>query len=349
MGIVMNSNYSRYIVIISLLLALTGCQQEGKGPPDKVPPVQVILQTVEKTSVTRAVRASGNIEGRTTVKLGFMVGGKINFIAGNEGAAIKSGQLLASLDSENYKIAKAMADANLDQAQDEFNRLSIMHDRKSLSDADFTKASNLLKQARAQQSLQAKNLSDTRLYSPISGVILKKGAEVGEIISPGLPLFTVADISTVQVNCAVPETDLQDIKMGSEAEVSVSSLDRVFKGKIFEIGSMAEPATRTYSVKIQMKNPGLLIRPGMTAEIIIPAGRSEEIILLPAEAILRDQDNTAFVFVADDAGKQAFKRKISVGRIEANRIEVASGINSGEQVVIGGQHKLTNGAEISTR
>jgi RND family efflux transporter MFP subunit len=224
-----------------------------------------------------------------------------------------------------------------------------MHERGSISESDYSKISNGLKMARAQQKLHTKNLAETRLYSPFRGVLLKRGVEVGEIIGAGLPLFGVSDIRLVHVNASVPETDLRFIKMGSEAQIYVSSVDSSFSGRVIEVGSLAEPATRAFSVRIEVENPGGILRPGMTAEIQIPSGREEEVISVPAEAVLRDMDNTAYVFVVDDFKRQAFRRKISLGKIDENNIAVVAGLAQGELVVVGGQHKLHNGSLIALK
>lgn len=336
-------------ILLTALLIILGCNSPKAANEQTIVSIPVVAKQIAKISTDKEISISGNIEGSKTVKLGFLVAGKVNYIAASEGATLEAGQLLSSLDPEHYKIAKEIADAHLDQVQDEYNRLSIMHDRKSVPDSDFTRISNALKLATAQQKLQNKNLSDTKLYSPIKGVLLKKGTEVGEIVASGLPLFVVSDISIVQVSAAVPETDLLQVKIGSAAAVYISSIDSTFRGKIVEIGSLAEPATRSFTVKIELKNPDLIIRPGMTAEIKMMSGRKMEIMAVPGEAVLRDLDNTSYVFIADETRKQAFKRKISLGRMVGKNIEVTSGVSPNEWVIVGGQHKLNDGASISLK
>lgn len=327
-----------------MVILIYGCS--GKTASEPASPIPVLTKKIETESVAKVISVSGNIEGLKTARLGFMVAGKINYIAVKEGATIEAGQLLASLDPDNYRIATEIADASVDQIQDEYNRLTIMHERKSISDSDYSKITSGLKQAKAQQKLQNKNLAETKLYSPIRGVLLKCGVEVGEIIGSGMPLFAVSDIHIVKVNASVPETDLPLIKMGSEAQVYVASIDSTYKGKVAEIGSLAEPTTRAFAVKIELNNPKLVMRPGMTAEIKIISGRKTDIIAVPGESVLRDQDNTAYVFVVDEIKKQAFKRKISLGQINENSIAVVAGLAPNELVVIGGQNKLNDGSSI---
>ncbi len=344
----MKTTNLRPCLALIIALLISGCSSQASSVPASAA-IPVLTKKLEKESVAKVISVSGNIEGLKTARIGFMVAGKVNHIAAKEGTLIEAGQMIASLDPESYKIAKEIADASVDQIQDEYNRLNIMHDRKSISDSDYNKITNGLKMARAQQKLHNKNLADTKLYSPFKGVLLKCGIEAGEIIGAGLPLFAVSDIQTVRVNASVPETELHLIKMGTDAQVYVSSIDSTMKGKVVEIGSLAEPTTRSFSVKILLKNQKLIMRPGMTAEIKIMSGQKTDLISVPGEAVLRDLDNTAYVFVVDGVKKQAFKRKISLGQINETSNAVVAGLAPDELVVVGGQHKLNNGSLITLK
>ncbi len=337
-------------IILPLLLGLqllTGCRStvddQSSGAEQSL---YVLTEQVKNSTVSRPISISGNIEGSKTVRLGFMVAGKINHIAAREGELVYGHKLLASLDPANYSIAKELADIQVSSAEDEFNRLKAMHERKSVSDADFSKITFGLQQARTQQKLQAKNLSDTRLFSPMNGVLLKKLAEEGEIVGVGTPLFVVSDISTVKVNAFIPENELHAIRIGQEARVYISSLGETFTGTVKEVGSVAEATTRAFTVKIELSNPKLLIRPGMIAEIKLSSPKAKEVIGLPAEAVLRDLDNQSYVYVVELSEKKAYKRLVSIGAITDNRIEITSGIKEGETVVVGGQYKLSDGSSV---
>jgi len=335
------------VLLLSAIIVLTGCSSKHISSESNESVIPVVTQVVKRVSVKNEISVSGNIEGSKTVKLGFLVSGRISYIAADEGSLISSGQLLAGLDPENYSIAKEIAEANLDQVQDEYDRLSIMHQRGSVSDGDFSKISNGLRQAKAQLKLQIKNLSDTKLYCPFNGVLLKKGTEVGEIIGTGVPLFVVSDISTVKVNAAVPETELNKINKGDEAKVYISSLDNAFTGRVIEIGSLADAATRTFPVKIEINNPGLRIRPGMTAEVKFISYDKVQVIAISGDAVLHESDNSSYVYIVDVSQNMAFKRIVTVGKVTGNNIEIISGINENELVVVGGQFKLKNGSIVS--
>lgn len=307
----------------------------------------VDIYLVSSTGVRQDFTVSGNIEGNTTVRLGFMVPGKVNYIASDEGESIRAGQVLASVDPESYQIAKVMSDAEVDQTQDDYDRLRELYNRNSLAESDMVKITMSLRAAKAQQRLRAKNLRDTKLRSPIDGILIKKGVEVGEIIEQGLPVFAVADINTVKVVASVPQMELRYIEMGNKAEVYVASVDSTFIGSVVEIGTLADSQTRTFPVKIELENPKQLLRPGMTAEVNMETGLSTIHIAVPANCILRDLDNSSYVFVADTVKMKAFKCLVSIGQVIDNRIEVTSGLSPGDMVIVTGLSKLNNGSSIS--
>ena len=222
-----------------------------------------------------------------------------------------------------------------------------MHDRTSVSESDFKKISFALDEAYTQQRLQGKNLSDTKLYSPISGVLLKKLAETGEITGVGNPILVIADISTVKVNAYIPENELHNIQLGQKATVQISALDSSFQGKVTEVGSAADPSSRAFTIKVEVPNPKLLIRPGMVAEIKLSSKESHAAITVSAEAVLHNTNEESYVYVIDPEQKKAFIHNVSTGQLVDNRIEITNGLNNGNIIVTGGQQKLSNGAFVT--
>src|SRR5580765_3333252 len=127
-------------LLLSLLhlLLIAGCKSRPEGKVEaKTAGIPVKVERVRPSTVTNEVRVSGNVEGNTTVKLGFLVGGKINYIFGKEGQTVYRNQLVASLEPTNYLIARQLADVQVGTTSDEFSRLKLLHDRKSLSESDF--------------------------------------------------------------------------------------------------------------------------------------------------------------------------------------------------------------------
>lgn len=335
---------------IFLILLIASCKSRPAAKAEgRATGIPVRIERVKPSTVSNVLRVSGNVEGNTTVKLGFLVGGKINYIFGKEGQSVYRNQLVASLEPTNYLIARQLADVQVGTTSDEFNRLKILHDRKSLSESDFTRIEFALQQAKLQQQLQQKNLADTRLWSPIEGVLIKKSAEVGEIVGAGAPEFVISDIQKVKILAYIPEDELHLVKTGQVANVLISALDRTFTGRVVEIGSAADETSRAFTIKIEIVNPEQLIRPGMIAEASILTNSSAQMTLVPAEAIINGLDNQQYVYVVDSAQNKAFRRKISLGKLMDNKIQVTEGLSTGDLVVEEGQNKLTDGAAITLK
>lgn len=338
-----------YLGVLTTLLLASCKHNETTNKENQSQAITINVTNLQASKINKEVSVSGNVDGSTTVRLGFLVAGRINFISSREGQNIEKGQLVATIEPTNYNIAKELSDIQVNQVTDEYNRLKIMRERNSLSESDFSKVNFTLQQAKLQQQLQQKNLSDTKLYSPISGVLIKKLGEVGEIIGTGTPLLVISDIRKVKVLAYIPEGELHLVKLGQLAEVTISALDKTFSGRVTEVGSAADATSRAFTIKIEVDNPQLLIRPGMIAEARINTNTSGESILLPLEVISHDLDNQEFVYVVDKAQNKAFKRKISVGKIIGNQVEVIQGLNVGDAVVTAGQNKLTDGSLISIK
>lgn len=338
-------NVRTSFLLIASIALLASCGDKNTTQTS-ISPVSVKTEKISESTFKHIINLSGNIEGNTTVRLGFMVAGKIDRFTISEGESVRKGQLVATLESESYSIANELATIQVNQTEDEYDRLKKMHATSSISESDFAKIGFGLQQAKAQQRLQAKNLADTKLTSPIDGVLLKKLAETGEITPVGNPVLVIADISKVKVNAFIPENELNTIRIGADAEIYIAALDTSVNGKVVEVGAAADPTSRTFSVKIEVENKQQLLKPGMIAEVSIPQERTGTSLVVPIESILHDNDGENYLFVIDPKKNIAFKRKVSLGQLTGDKIEIVSGVRAGEIIVTGGQNKLTDGSPI---
>lgn len=336
----------RIFIFLSFLMAACHSTPENTHKEKAIP---VMAQQVKQNAFPSNLSLSGNVKGQHTVRLGFMVAGKINTITKEEGDKIYKGQLLASLESDRYELGRNMAKAKYEQVKDEYERLSNMYKNGSLPESDFVKISTGLEQAKSQYHLQEKDLQDTRLYAPITGVLLKRGVEPGEIIGQGTPVFAISAIDTIQVHAAVPEDELNNLAKGDIARVTIPALDSTFTGKISLIAPAAEATTRSFNIRIDVANSDLRIKPGMIAEVNISGNSKTNHITIVPPAILKDVDDTHYVYVADAKKQKAYKRKIAIGAVSGNQVAVVSGLNPGEWVITGGQQNLEDGSTITLK
>ncbi|MGN1263344.1 MAG: efflux RND transporter periplasmic adaptor subunit, partial [Prevotella sp.] len=227
----------RLLFVGTSLLAIVSCRQDNRqAPADDV--ISVTAEVVRPDSGDSRFIVSGDIEGQKTVKTAFQVAGRISGTVGEEGCMVRKGETIAWLDPTNYAIAKELADIMVAQAADEYSRVSILHERNSVSESDFMKCKYALDNAKGQQKLRAKDLADTRLQAPIGGILLQKMGETGEMAAAGMPVADISDISRVKINAYIPENRLRDIKIGQPVEVRIDAIGAVRKGSISEGGGV---------------------------------------------------------------------------------------------------------------
>jgi membrane fusion protein, copper/silver efflux system len=185
-----------------------------------------------------------------------------------------------------------------------------------------------------------------RVDAPIDGIVVEKMAVKGQMVDAGMKLYRLADLGIVWVQSQIYEQDLALLKLGQEAEVSLSYLpDRKFRGRITYIYPTVDEKTRTARVRMEFHNPGFFLKPGMFATVELHAELEPEALLVPDTAVLRSGDKDT-VFVALDNGKFE-PRTITLGpREENDRYQVLSGLSEGERVVTSGQFMLDSESQL---
>jgi len=334
-----------YWMLTSLALVLFSCKPNTKSVENKEKP-SIKIEAISSQSDTYQLNLSGNIDGLQTVKLGFMVAGKIDQFPVKEGDLVTQGKTLARLEQNQYQIAVNLANLQVKQLTDEHNRLSRMHQKDALSESDFQKIDIGLQQAKEQLKLQQINFDNTTLKSPVNGMVIKKLNQTGEIVAQGYPVIVVSNIQKVNVLAYVPEQDLQYIKIGQETTVNIQALGKTFKGIVQEVGGMAEATTRAFTIKIEVDNPDYAIRPGMIAQATIKTNEARRVVSVLAQSVLKDIDGKTYVYLYDETKKTVYKRFITLGNVLGKRIEVTNGLTEGDKVVTSGQHVISEGVEV---
>ncbi len=182
--------------------------------------------------------------------------------------------------------------------------------------------------------------------APIDGIVVEKMAVQGQRAEAGMKLYRLADLSIVWVQSQIYEQDLAYIKLGQEAEVSLSYLpDRKFRGRVTYIYPTVDEKTRTAQVRMEFHNPGFFLKPGMFATVAIRAELDPSTLLVPDTAVLRSGEKNT-VFVALEGGRFD-PRTVTLGpRSENNAYQVLSGLKEGERVVTSGQFMLDSESQL---
>lgn len=312
--------------------------------------VDVVVRAVRRLARPTYVSVSGEVEGRRTVNVGFQVAGVVATVPVDEGDAVDAGGVLAELDQEPYRLGLQAAEATADLARDALKRSRQLETGNTIPPADFVKVEVGVRQAEAQEGLARKQLRDTRLVSPIDGIVARRGVQPGEQVGPGHPVFTIVQVNQVQVRVGVPEAEIGRIRTGQTATVSIPALaGESFEGRVRVVGIAADPVSRTYVVRLNVANPERVLRPGMIAEVRIQDGGRINALTLPGESIVRDAAGAPFVYVYDKSDGRVRTRSVTVGSVLGREVEITSGLTGTEQVVVGGQHRLRAGAVVNAR
>lgn len=384
---------------LALLLALAGCGA-GKRTERVEEPVTVRIRkplVVERAAV---VRVSGSVEARESAEVAFQVAGRVARVLVEEGQFVRKGQLLAELDAADYlnaeriaagdaaaaraQLAKAEAGARrqeleqaraaFEQADDEYRRMKLLADRKSLAPNDFKKietawrvarqrldeaeegaraedkdaARAQLAKAEANLELSRKRVADTRLASPLDGVVARRLIDPGEMAGAGIPAFAILDINPVRVRAGVPEGEIGKVKAGQTARVRIPSLGgETFTGRVELVSYAAEAPSRTFPVRILVPNPRLTLRAGMVAEASIEGDATVHAITLPGEALVRDPQGATNVFVYFPDKRRVYARRVQVGGALGREVEISGGLSPGDLVVVAGQQLVREGALVA--
>lgn len=266
--------------------------------------------------------------------------------------------------------AKAAAEANKALAESTLKRYQVLRERKSVSPQEFDEIETKYKVAvveveraeRMRQSLMARKnmvlaridsakadvavaqvqVGFARITSPINGVVIAKHAEVGSLAAPGTPLLTIED-SNYRLEAAVEESQLRNIRLGATALVTIDALGQEeMSGRVVEIVPTADPASRSYTVKIDLAGKSLL-RSGLFGKARFVSGE-REVSAIPNKAIVQ-RGQLSYVYVVDASGI-ARMRLLTLGKQTGERVEVLSGLSNGERIVSDGTTLNREGVKV---
>ena len=348
----MHTNF-RFITKIAslsvLALLLAGCG--GKGKPEAAPPAKVSVEVLGHTDTygTAAGSFSGTTESGTTATVSFNVPGTIDAVYVSAGQHVTAGQRLAEVGSGNLCDADNIAQAELAQARDAYNRLRSLHEANALPDMQWVQVQQKLRQAENAASIARRGVSDAVIHAPIAGMVSEKFVDRGQNVVPSQPVFTIVDLDDMQIAISVPEEEIASFGEESTAEVSFEALgDLSVRGTLAEKGVVADPLTRTYKVKFAISNADGRILPGMIGSVrvdgVSPAPDAAAEFTLPSQAVLLDADNRRFVWVV--SGGRAERRYVTAEELSTDGVSVRGGLAEGDSVIVAGMQKVSTGSAV---
>lgn len=333
----------RSILGIVCLIVFAGCSSKQKTERVEAVPVKTIVANPVSEAGSRTY--VGSVEESYGSVLSFSVLGTVSQVLADEGQFVRKGQILAVLDKSTALNSYDIAKSTLKQVQDAYRRLSSLYKKGSLPEIKYIEIQSQLSSAEAAERIARKSISDCVLRAPFSGYVSQRMVDVGNNMAPGIGCFKIVKIDRVKVKISVPEQEIAKIKLGQAVNFTVAALDdRNYRGRVTEKGVQANPLSHTYDIKLSLSNPKQKLMPGMVCNVSIDTGGTADAIILPQNAVLLNADGTNYVWVADKG--EARKRNVNVGDVNDRGVMIASGLNSGDQVIIGGENKVSEGSKI---
>jgi RND family efflux transporter MFP subunit len=220
-------------------------------------------------------------------------------------------------------------------------RLTLLFDQKILSQAEFDSAQARARVAVAEVAEAETMLEYTRITAPFAGVITRKHADVGDLATPGKPLLEMEDSRTLRLEADVPEAVVSKLTLGDKLPVDISALETGLEGEISEIAPAADPGSRTFLVKLDLPSqPGL--RAGQFGRVAMPVGTTAA-LRVPAAAVIQ-RGQMEMVFVVNDGKAQL--RLVKTGKCIGEEVELVSGVEAGEMIVVEGAAGLMDGQPV---
>ncbi len=320
------------------------------------------LFTVAELSYHRTVEANGTVDfdndQATSVLAPFS--GPVTRLLVSPGQQVREGEALALVDSPDYATAvstyqKALATARTDRRLSDLDQDLLQHNGVSAREAAQAETDAVSAEADRDAALQTlvslkvsseaiKDIDAGRpiphpeapIRSPIAGTVVERLITAGELLQAGTtPCFTVANLSRVWVMAQLFGSDLAAINVGDTAQVTTGVGADSFPGKVDNIAALVDPDTRSVRVRVVADNPGNRLKKQMYVRVLIRARQESRGLLIPVSAVLRDDENLPFVYVAQPDGSFA-RRRVVLGYRADEQYDIAEGLRAGDQIVVAG-------------
>ena len=338
---------------------LAGCTNERHTEPPATETVSnVSVMVAQTTTVPDWLEAVGTVRAAQTSQVASQMMGNLVEIRVHEGDRVQSGQVLAIVDDAQPRsrveqatgaVAAAgkevsAADSDLALADSTLKRYQQLYDKNSVSPQEFDEIKARYQSAEARRDMaragqaqanaaltQARtSLGYARIRAPFAGVVTEKKADAGTLASPGMPIFTIEDTRSYRLEATVDENDIRIVRIRQVVPVSIDALGNTdLSGKMVQIVPAADPASRTFLVKVELPSDSRL-RSGLFGRARFP--RAERTSLLIPRSAVVEHGQLQGVYVID-ANQMAGLRYVTLGKTAGQQVEVLSGLQAGEKMI----------------
>jgi membrane fusion protein, multidrug efflux system len=342
----------RYVRVVTLGVALlAGCKKGeakaggGLGAGGEVPPSAVEVAVARTDTVVDAIDANGQVEAIQAIELRPEIEGRVTAIPVTEGTEVPAGAPLVRIDDQELRAQVAKAEAERDLAQQALARTRELLAQKASSASDLEKAEATGRSTQAELDLLTLRLNRTTVRAPFAGVVGQRFISLGDYVTTSTRLVSLQTVNPQRIGFTVPERFATRLRRGQKVEFRVGSLPgETFTGAVDFVDPVVQLPGRTILVKALVPNPRRQLAAGMFAEARLATETRPRAVVVPEDALLPLQ-GAFFVWVSKE--NKATRRQVGIGVRTPGFVEVKSGVEAGEQVVVGGQERLFEGAPLA--
>ncbi len=324
---------------------LPGCKGEGEHSKSDVlqlPPVSVTVQKVSEEPARSRVEVVGTVEAVQRATIAARISGQIVDMPVVLGSMVKQGDLLVKISAGEIAAKVLQAEAQLAQARRNLERENKLQKQGASTQETVKTLEDVTRIAEAAYKEARTMLDYTTIIAPFSGTVTSKNANVGDLAAPGLSLLHIENGEKLQVLAQIPEALFLKVSLGDMLPVHIPAAGIRLVGEVAEVAPAADPLSRTAPVKINIPGEANL-RVGQFARVTLAS--SDEQTLVVAESAVLEKGQMSVVFVVED--NIARLRLIRIGAAYAGEVEVLSGLDAGEVVVVSNIEKLQDGQPLN--
>jgi membrane fusion protein, multidrug efflux system len=337
--------------VLALVAGVSGCAggegaevAEAATPTARIVSVEVV--EVQPESFVDFIQVVGRVEAQRDVTVSAEESGTIRELLVEKGAFVQAGQPIARIDDRVLRPQAEQAAAEAALAEETWERQRRLWEEDRVgSEMNYLQARYRAETAAAGARARRERLDRTIVRAPISGILDNRFVEIGTLVGPGTAIGRILDTRTVKVSGGVPERYAGQIETGSEVQVGIEGVvGTSFTGEVNFVGAAVDQGNRSFPVEVEVPNESGMLKPGMVANVRVLRETLDEALVVPQEAVLREEDGYA-VFVAADRGGElvAESRSVALGPSQGNRVMIDAGLNPGDRVVTVGQARLATG------
>lgn len=326
-------------------------EKPGEGGDDKKPekkraePVPVQVASVTRGPIAATLSFNSTLETESTVDLYPQVAGQVEELLVEEGDFVKTGDPLVRIDEREWRVDAEEALVNLERTTAEFSRTESLFERNLINQQEFEAAKFNLEQMRLRHERAKIRLDHATVRAPFDGVVSEREVQVGARVGNNTKLFSLVSLQDMVARVFVPGRYLPDLASGQLATITSEFLPgQEFEAWVKRISPVIDPQSGTFKVTVGVKNPDNNIVPGLFVRASIVTEERAAALLLPKRAIVYD-GGSQFVFTVDEEGL-AKRLPLEAGFETADTIEIRSGLDEGDPVIVLGQSGLKDEAPV---